>query len=238
MRLVTLLALSACVTVEGGDHQTFSAAGITRVVADLDAGSFSYIGDSDTTGFDIDVVSEGYGSGQAKAAEREAGNEWTFALDGTDLDITTDTQADRAAINVTVDGPDLMNLDIVSAGEVTLDDVEGMLIVDAAYLTGTALIGNADLPCSGGMEVDVSPWDDGTGGVTIVAEGDTVLYLPYGYEYDVEVWGSIEHEITITDLGFDEEAFADGYYAGVAGLGTIPIQVSVEGGSFTLLESN
>ena len=87
------------------------------------------------------------------------------------------------------------------------------------------------------MDVDV--WPDAGGEVLIESSaGDTILRLPYGGAYDVEVIGDPAYEMVIEDLGFLSRFDEVGYFSGTVGDGSIRVVVYVSGGSFQLLESS
>ena len=234
--LITALVLSAgCVRFEDHFSDQLSAEGVYAVDALMERGRLEYRGQSEET-FDISGVSWGYSSGRDIAERNENANRWSWEVRYSTLFVDASTEYVNAGVDVEVRGPDVMDVRAsVDWGSVHLQDAEGAHVVSAGYITSERIIGDVDFFADGGMDVEIWPWLGGV--VSLEAHGDVVLRLPYGGGYNIEVWGDSRYPMEIADLGWDEEAFGDGYYAAERWPGDILIQVNVQDGGFDLRES-
>lgn len=234
--LLPLLALVGCTSTSRTLDESVDADGIFDVVGTVDRGSFAYTGDSEAV-IAVGGTSTGYGGGNNQAARRENGNALTVEVDGNAVEITGTSEFNRASMDIDVSGPFAMNLDVlVHKGSADFEDAEGDHIITADRVTAYGLVGNADiLARSGGLEVELWPWDD----ADVVLEssaGNAVIWLPYGLDYDLEVIGDPSYEMYVDNLGFESDIFEPGYFYGAAGDGSVRVTVFVDNGSTELLE--
>ena len=82
---------------------------------------------------------------------------------------------------------------------------------------------------SGGVQGSLSPLNSDA--IYIEANDDVTLTLPWGLEYDLQIWGDPEYSITVHDLGFASVAEAPAYFAGLRGRGTVTVDIFVTGGN-------
>ena len=130
-----------------------------------------------------------------KRAERnQAATSYSVGIvnDGLLLDARSEYRA--AGVDFDVRGPSFLDTDLLTnEGTVTLDDVEGYHTVTATRIVSNRLIGDVVfISTGGGVNAEIWPYDDGS--ILIDSSGGQVdLFLPYGGDYDVEIWGDIEH---------------------------------------------
>ena len=235
--LLLLLVASACAKVERSVDAELDATGLTAFVATIDRGDFAYEGGS--AAFSLDGRAIGYGGSKAQAERRLDGVDVSLQADGTDAVLEAASEFKRAWVDLEVAGPGIVDTDIwVKRGSVDVSEITGRHLVTADRITSQGLHGDVDLlATAGGMDVDVWP---GEGGEVLIesSAGDTILRLPYGGAYDIEVIGDPAYEMVIEDLGFLSRFDEVGYFAGTVGDGSIRVVVYVSGGSFQLLESS
>ncbi len=122
-------------------------------------------------------------------------------------------------------------------GHAQLHGVDGSHVVTADSVTGTAITGSADLyAVRGGMDVEVYP-DFGSVIVLQAMGGDVVLGMPFGLQYDIEVFGDWDYPMDVLDLGFDAVTVEPGYFAALTGGGNVVIEVTIQGGGFYVYEA-
>ena len=63
-----------------------------------------------------------------------------------------------------------------------------------------------------------------------------VLTLPWGMDYDLQIWGDPDYPITVHDLGFSNVVEAPAYFAGLRGRGSTIVDIVVTGGSVTIYD--
>ena len=235
--LVPLLALG-CVQVESTFEDTLSASGVSIVSARVDRGDITYDVDSET---EFSVLGNSWGRGvmSRKRAERnQAATGYSVGISNGSLLLDARTEYRAAGVDFDVTGPSFLDTDLLTnEGTVTLEDVEGYHTVTASRIVSNRLIGDVVFIATGmGVNAEIWPYEDGT--IYIDSSGGTVdLFLPFGGDYDVEIWGDIEHGVTVTDLGFDQFYLAEDYFAGERGTGAITVEVYAVGGAVNLYES-
>ena len=233
-----LPVMVACVQVESNFAEALSSEGVYTVLGDLDHGDFAYDGIEEEV-FDIQGTSWGRGAGKKRAEKSQGANSYSIDVSSGVLEVVGRTSYRRAGIDFDLLGPDVMDMDVVSRdGNVYLEDVAGYHIVTADEIVSTRLIGDVDFYANEGMDVEIWPFEDGFVTLDSVG-GDVVLYLPYGGDYDMQVWADPEYGLEITELGFDNFYLSPvgDYFAGSRGTESIEITVYLSGGSFSLLES-
>jgi hypothetical protein len=236
--LIVPALMTGCVQYESEFSDTLSAAGVAIISARVDRGDISYDVGSEAQ-FDISGRSWGRGTMSKKTALRnQEANSYSVRIvnDGLLLDATSDYT--RAGVDFRVEGPWYMDTDILTkSGTVTLEEVEGYHTVTASRIVTYRVIGDVVFIGTGmGMDVELWPYTDGY--IYLESSGGTVdVYLPYGGDYDVEIWGDVEYGVTVTDLGFDQFYLAEDYFAGERGSGAITVEVYASGGAVNLYEA-
>lgn len=230
------LHLLACVRIETPFDLQLPAAGIDLVDATMERGDLVYSGSPGATQFDVHGLSVGTGRSKSRAEAHQDDNRWSVENLFTSLAI--DTQSDHGRVDLDIQGPDRIDVDaFLGDGTVELYDLEAeQLRADASYITTRAVIGDVDFRSSGGMDVEIWPYNDGT--IDLDSNGgNVILALPYGGDYSLEVWGDPSETMTVADLGFRDSYLGEGYFSGLVNAGTIRVIVHVTGGSFQLIES-
>jgi len=236
--LIFSTLMTGCVQYESEFSDTLSAEGVAIVSARVDRGDVYYDVDSEAQ-FDIFGRSWGRGTLSKKAALRnQQANSYAVGIvdDGLLLDATSDYS--RAGVDFEIDGPSYMDTDILTkSGTVTLEDVEGYHTVTASRIVTHRVIGDVVFVGTGmGLDVELYPYTDGY--ISLESSGGTVdVFLPFGGEYDVEIWGDVEYGVTVTDLGFDQFYLAEDYFAGERGSGAITVEIYASGGAVNLYEA-
>ena len=226
-----IAALGAgCTTASAPFAEEHSAAGVSSVRAELESGSVTYTGGA-ADRFLVNGQSWGQGRNPELAEERLAGNDWSVSVAGSSLMLGGSTDAGLAGVDFDVTGPGNINLSLLTSnGAVSIDNVSGFTQVTADRIDATRLRGEADLYANmGDINAQIEPMPGGSVRLE-AASGDVYLDLPWGGDYDLQVWGDIDHQMVIDDLGFHWTTTAPGYFAGVAGAGTTKVDIYVTGG--------
>jgi hypothetical protein len=227
----------ACVRVEHDFNETVSSQGIDVLASDIERGDVTYQVGADTE-FDIVGTSWGRGGGEKKASAHEDENTFGVDIAAGLVDVWGRSDHRKGGVDVDVRGPSVVHLDLITLdGTVYMSDAVGTHVVTASRIEATALAGDADLyATNNGMDVELWPYDDGVIRLDSVG-GDVILSLPYGADYDIQVWADGEYGLDVAELGFDNFYMAPDYFAGSRGTESIDVKVYVTGGSFSLLES-
>lgn len=236
MRIVAVvLAVSVvgCVSVRDSEDVTLSAAGVRVVSARVERGSVEIDGVERRANFDITATTWGSGSSRDTAAEREETVGWSAAVDGSVLLLDGTTTERRSGVDFDVVGPVVLDLDLdVETGNVEVDDIEGVHVITADRIDGT-LIGDLDLYARSAVDIGFVPF---VATDTIIdSQGSVVLAVPFGLDYDLTVRSDPDDEMIITELGWDDAVFGDGFFNGFRGRGDVEIDVLAEG-SVQILE--
>ena len=230
------LLLAGCTQVRSTDEVSLPSEGVFEMFADSDRGHLSYAG-ADSEGFDIAFTSRGKGLTRRQAEKRSGENSWGAAVDGDLLDVWARSSAERASVDIAVSGPRQVSIEAVMVdGNVRLENVEGSHLVTANRIEGVGLVGDVDFYAEfDGIDVEVQPYVDSV--IRLDAQGDVVLRIPYGLEYDLEalVDPGFSHEIS--DLGFDDLYVLPDYVGATTGSRAIRIEVLVVDGTFFLWEA-
>ncbi len=231
-----LALLAGCAETSRVFSETLPAGGVSAVFCDIERGTFAYVGGPQDE-FDIEVVSWGEGSSLRRAEARADSNEWGAQVTGNLLDVWGRSPTPDAGTDVTIGGPERVDVEAVLLdGAAYLGDVDGYHVITANSVQGDRLRGSVDLYASlDGVDVDVYPSDGDV--VRIEAFGDVILQLPWGLEYDLEVFVDPAWGAEVFDLGFDDLYLAPDYVSAVSGSGSIEVDVFLAGGTFFLWEA-
>lgn len=238
MRRATLfLFAGACTYQQDRFEETLPAEGVTDVFCDLENGSFAYVGDPDASTFTVGFTSWAEASSRGRAGDKIASNDWGAQVADGLLDLWGRSPVGRAGVDVAVVGPERVDVEAVLLdGTAELNDVDGTHVVTANAVVGRGIRGDVDLYARlAGLDVQVFPDDGGT--VRLEAVGDVWLELPYGLDYDLEVFADPDWGVEVQDLGFDELLLAPDLVLARTGDGSIEVTVFVSGGGFHLWEA-
>lgn len=236
--VIAAAALSGCSYREAQFETTLPADGVTDVFCDLERGAFVYDGAAeDESEFTVGIASWGVGGTGGRAEKRAASNTWGAQVSDGLLDVWGRSPVAKAGVDVVILGKRDVDVEAVLLdGPAYLYDVDGTHVVTANAVVGSGIAGDVDLYASlDGINVEVWPADGGT--VRLEAYGDVLLALPYGLDYDLEVFADPDWGVQVTDLGFDELLLAPDYVSAETGDGSIEVDVFVSGGVFALWEA-
>jgi hypothetical protein len=212
------------------------AEGVTDLFADSDRGDLAYVGDGEGGTFDIAVTQWGTGITRHEAKVARKMNEWGAVVDGALLDMWGRSPPSNAGVSFGVRGRSRMNVESVMVdGDVELVNVEGFHYVTANGVFGYGIAGDVDFYATrNGIDVELDPGPDSR--VLIQSWGDARLDLPFGLDYDLEVYADPAWGVNVTDLGFDNLYVAADYVRASRGEGRIRVEVWVAEGKFILRE--
>lgn len=234
---VILLGLTGCTELRLHFEDSVDAAGARTVFTDQQRGDLRYSGAA-TTVFDVQGVSWARGGGRSGAERRTEGNDFEVVRSADTLELWSRSDSRRAGVDFDVLGPQRIDIDAVTLeGTIDIDNVEGVHTLTGSRVFGTRVIGDVDAYADWrGMDIEIYPYLDGN--VTLQSDGgDLTLLLPYGADYDIEVFADPNYTNTVTDLGFDSLYIQPDYVGASRGRGEIRVSVVVTGGAFTLLEA-
>lgn len=238
MRLLVAIAGLAvgCVRVSESDVQMHDAEGISGLLVRSDRGSFDYTAGSERV-FTTEITSWATGTKEERARRNLEGNAWSVVRSEASLIVETSTTYARAGVDVWVDGPSMLNLDVqLSRGQASVQDVLGTHFLQAGSLYAERLEGEGTfVATSGSADLELWPYEDAL--IEIDVEGSVVLRLPAFGPYDLQVFADEDTSMSIADLGFDELVLGPGWVEGWRFPGTTLITVVVRGSSFELIES-
>ncbi len=231
-----LLFLAGCFQESLTLVDSWPADGVTNVFADSDRGTFAYAGSLEADEFDVAVTTWGQGFTRHEAKRNRKNNVWGVVVDGSLLDMWGRSPASDAGVDFEVVGPHTMDVEAVMLdGNVGLWNVDGFSYITANGVFGEDLSGDVDLYASrNGIDVDVDPGP--TSSVLLQSFGDVRLDLPFGLDYDLEVFADPSWGVVVTDLGFDEMYVAPDYVRARRGDAKIRVEVRVAEGKFFLNE--
>lgn len=229
--IVFATLMIGCTTVEKTFAESVPADNISVVRVDIDNGHFSYQGMA-TNNIDVTGRSYGYASNAERAEERQDGTTWGMTVTGAELNLSGRSDASMAGVDFSVAGPGRLNTSVyVQDGSATIDTLYGNILVDAESINARKISGNIDLVSRfGDIDAEILP----NRGEMIRVEaqnGDVELWLPWGLDYDLQVWGDPEYEMVIDDLGFGWTTAAPGYFAAQTGPASTRVDVYATGGS-------
>ncbi|MBN2797662.1 MAG: hypothetical protein JXX28_00800 [Deltaproteobacteria bacterium] len=237
LALVALpLLLVGCVRVESSFSTTVAAEGVTQIFSRVERGGFEYQGSQMLDDFLVYGVSSGTASSRARAEEKATGNLWDVSAVDDTLQVMAES-LDRGSVRFKIDGPDMLDTDIeVEDGNVRLEDLTGFHYVTAERIDMDGIVGDVDIYShSGGIDVELL--DVWSSVIIDSRDGGVDIWLPYGLEYDLEVWGDPDYALTVEDLGFDDSYIGEGYFAGDAGRSNVEVTLKVLGGSVGVYRS-
>jgi len=236
--VATSLMLIGCAEVEKTFDEAIPSAGIVQLYADLDRGRVTYTGGADADQLAFEVRSWARGGSRSRAAAKERANDWGVQVIETELTAWGRSPSGTAGVDFSFNGPSIMDVEIVTLeGDAELYGVDGSHVVTADSVVGAAISGNADLYAArGGIQAELYP-DFGSLIVLQAVGGDIAVGLPFGLQYDIEVFGDYDFPMDVQDLGFDYVSMSPGNFSAQTGGGNVVVQVFVEGGGLYVYEA-
>jgi hypothetical protein len=227
------LQLIACQVVEAPFSQSFSAENIDILQMEVEKGDISYRG-ADVGVFDLNGRNWGRAGSEEKASERQEGNQWASEVTDETLSIWSRSHSNGAGIDFGIGGPVLMDtVFYTDAGSVSLTDLAGTHYIEATGASLDYVLGSTTVYAgSGGVSGDLVPAHGDS--IYISSEGDVSISLPFGLDYDLQVWGDAEHTVAVQDMGFYNTMQAGAYFAGLTGTGQTRVVVDVRGGDVSI----
>jgi hypothetical protein len=227
------MSTAACVSVRDSESLTLDADGVWAASARVDNGSVQIDGVPSRDHFDVTATTWGSGSNRDAAAARELTVTWSAVVEGHELLVDGITTESRSGVDFDIVGPTLLDLDLgVDDGNVEVNDVEGLHVVTADRISGL-FVGDVDLFARSSLDIGFVPFLETD--TLIESQGSVVLAVPFGLEYDLTVRGDPDDEMVITELGWDDAVFGEGFFNGRRGRGDIEIDVIAQG-SVEILE--
>ena len=228
--VLSLLASSvACATVEAPLSEDLPGERLDFMVVDVDKGDIRYSA-APTENLMVRGRAWGRATDESEAQDRMDTTGFQAHRDGNAAYVVGTATAWGSGTDLDVTGP--ANVDVLletRSGTARLSGVTGFHSVRANRIEVWDSMGSFDLQSSGSVEASLLPGPGDT--IRIAAEGDVVLSLPPGLDYDLQIWGDPEYQVRVEDLGFGPVFSDAGYFAGVSGPGTTRVDVVVTGGS-------
>lgn len=217
------LFLFACTAVQDNYTEQVAAEGIRTLSADIGDGDLHY--DARPGDFDVRWTSEGWGRDEEVAAQRQEGNRWEVAREGSALSLFARSDS-GGSVDFSVDGPaQVFTVLSLQGGDAYLAGLSGFHEVRADDIVAEDMIGGAQLIADGWVTADLSP---NPGDVVLIDATNVTLELPPG-RYDLAVWAEPESVLEIDDFGFHHTAFGEGSFAGISGDGAVRVDVYATG---------
>ena len=241
MRLSTItiicLSSSACTVVQSDFGESFPSAGISTLQANVDQGDIEVQGRPSATSFTVEGRTFGYSVNSDNAARNEDSNTWDVFQDGDILSLWSQSEFIGAGVDFEVGGPSQVGTSLVTdSGNIDVANLSGFHYLEANGVDVDSLVGSTTIIAgSGGVSGSLSPAMSDI--IYIESDDDVVLTLPWGLDYDLQIWGDPEYPIIVHDLGFSSVAEAPAYFAGLRGRGTTTVDIVVSGGSVTITDS-
>lgn len=227
--LAAVPSLAACTVVESPIAASLSVDGLRFVDARLERGDFAYTG---AAPHQLDVRGSAWGraSDEAVAQGRLEGVWFLAERQGSAAVVASGVTSSGAGADLTLSGPAILGLSVaVAQGSIEINRVRGHLDATADGIRVVDAVGSADLLAGwGGVTAELRPRPGDV--VRIEAEGDIELRLPWGMPYDLQVWGDPDHQVVVSDLGF-QQVIQDGPHLGAhTGSGSVRVDIHARDG--------
>jgi hypothetical protein len=137
-----------------------------------------------------------------------------------------------------VAGPYIFNVEAVTArGTIGIYDVDGYHTLTATRVEGAGVWGDVDaLADGGGIDLEVYPYDGSIIRLETVGD-DLVVALPWGLDYDLQIFADPEYGYEIADLGFQDLLLGPDYALGTTRSASVRVTLLATGGDITVLEA-
>ena len=241
MRIATLtlicLNAAACTVVQSGFGESFPSVGISTLVADVDQGDIDIEGRTEASTFYVEGRTFGYSVNSDNAERNAEANTWDVGREGDILSMWGRSEYMGAGVDFEVTGPSTIHTSLVTeSGNIDVSDLVGIHYLEANHISVNNLVGSTTMIAgSSGVDGSLNPMNSDT--IYIESEDDVTLTLPWGLDYDLQIWGDPEYTIVVHDLGFSSVAEAPAYFAGLRGRGTTTVDIVVTGGNVTIYDS-
>jgi hypothetical protein len=230
--LVTLLG-TACTTAESPISATLPADALHRIVLDVERGDVTYAPNSTA---EVSFHGRSWGRGRdMKTAEKRHDTVRFIAMrDGHAAVARGYSNATSAGTDIDAYGPAHVDVTLEThSGTARLVGVTGRQVVRADEVDVRAVRGSIDIEARSRVDAEVIA---GVGDhVQIAASGDVFLELPFGLDYDLQIWGDPAYALEVHDLGFDAVYGNAGYFAATAGSATTRVDITVTGGRIQII---
>jgi len=175
----------------------------------------------------VDARVYGFSTNADKAARNQEGVQYNINLENRVLSLDASTNYANAGVDYLVASPTTVDLALdLQNGDATLSDLTGTMVVLANEIDAENLQGKVDFTSyDGDINVEVDP----TGPVRIQTGGNVRLIVPWGKQYNVSIWGNPESDLVVDDLGFGMVQTGPGFFAGVVGNGSLPVEIQAGG---------
>jgi hypothetical protein len=235
--IATILSSSACTVVESDFGQSFPSAGISTLAADVDQGDIEIQGLPSSSAFVVEGRTFGYSMSSDNAERNQDANTWDVSRDGDLLTMWGRSEYMGAGVDFEVRGPSQVHTSLTTeSGRINISDLQGIHYLEATGVSAENLVGSTTIIAgSGGVNATLIPAHSDT--IYIESRDDVVLRLPWGGDYNLQIWGDPEYTITVHDLGFSSVAEAPAYFAGLRGRGTTSVDIVVTGGNVTVIDT-
>ncbi len=231
MRAALLFALAlsttACVSVRDIDEMQLDATGARILSARIDRGDMELYTLPQAGMIDIIATRWGRGSRQVRAQERSERVVWDARVEGDTVLLDARSPVERSGVDFDVGLPARMDLDVIlDRGTLVGGNVEGVHVITADRVRGT-LVGDVDIDVTQDIDLGLIPYTETD--AFIRSDGRVRLALPFGLEYDLTVRGDPADEMVITELGWDDARFGEGFFSGLRGRGLVEIDITTNG---------
>ena len=234
---LAVFSTSACTVVESDFGESYPATGISTLAADVVQGDIDVQGLPSSTAFRIEGRTFGYSMSSDNAERNEDANTWDVSREGDLLTMWSRSEYMGAGVDFDVQGPSQVHTSLITdSGRIDISDVQGTHYLEATGVTADNVIGSTTIIAgNGGVNATLVPLTSDT--IYIESNDDVVLRVPWGMDYDLQIWGDPEYTLTVHDLGFSSVAETPGYFAGVRGRGTTTIDIVVTNGNVTVIDT-
>lgn len=238
MRWLLLILSMGCARYDATYDVTLPADGVFDGFLDADRGDLSYDGFGPERSFEVQVTSWARGSSRSRAERREAHNRFGASVDGEWLDVWGRSGVGRSGTDLAVSGPYVFNVEAITPrGTVRLSNVDGFHTVTASRVEGVGVWGDVDALADGdGIDLEIYPYDGSIVRLETVGDGLTVA-LPWGLDYDLQVFADPEFGYEVEDLGFQDLVLGPDYALGTTRTRSIRVTLLATGGVITVREA-
>jgi hypothetical protein len=245
--LVVLAAalFSGCTTTESYDSRSFAAEEIRAVNVSLEKGDLSILGNAEDVAT-IEARVYGYAGKEEVATRNHDGVRWMADVQSGVLTVNGGSEYERAGVDLDLSVPKHAEVLVEAEGDVDLSGLDGLIIASGGHIDLQNSYGNIQLSADGSIHAEDVGGDllfaaDGSMDVALLPlDGDRIellsgaggveLELPFGVPVDLEIWGDPEYDVIVEDLGFGRVATAPGFFSGVAGPGSVRVEIVAVGG--------
>jgi len=238
MRWILLLSVAGCARFEVTHEVELPADGVFNAFLDVDRGDIVYDGTGPERAFEVAVTTWGSARSKGRAERRSANNTFGASVYEEWLDVWGRSAVARSGTDVSVAGPYIFNVEAVTQrGTVSLYDVDGYHTVTASRVEGAGVWGDVDALADGdGINLEVYPYDGSIVRLETVGD-DLVVALPWGLDYDLQIFADPEYGYEVADLGFEDLVLGPDYALGTTRTGSVRVTLLASGGEIIVVEA-